>query len=118
MSPVTSPSPGRIYGVARALRELEMARSSFYSPAPRTEDRVDGCRPDRGDPSGAGGIAVLRRGPSQSVGPVAQGSKSVELFMRWFSRLITSSPVLRPAFSAGLPGTTLAISVLRPGLIV
>ncbi len=30
MSPATSPSTGRIYGVARVLREWELARSSFY----------------------------------------------------------------------------------------
>ncbi len=30
MSPATSPSTGRIYGVARVLRAWELARSSFY----------------------------------------------------------------------------------------
>src|SRR2546428_3935519 len=44
--------------------------------AARTEDGVGRRDIDRKDPRGPGGLAVLWRGPSQSVGPVAHGGGS------------------------------------------
>src|SRR2546426_10019614 len=44
--------------------------------AARTEDGVQRRDIDRKDPRGPGGLAVLWRRPSQSVGPVAHGGGS------------------------------------------
>ena len=90
MSRAASPFTERRYGVARVTREWEMARSSFTISGPSrhdhpgaaaawTEDRLERRRATWENPRGAGGFAVLRRGPSQSVGAAAfPGSAHVE----------------------------------------
>src|SRR5207245_2467104 len=68
--------------------------------AARTEDGVQRRDIDRKDPRGPGGLAVLWRRPSQSVGPVAHGGGCA-------TTAADSARGPRPAFATG---TTTAAS--------
>jgi len=88
MSPATSPSTGRIYGVARVLRAWELARSSFYYQ--RTVVRP-ACRVgERRGPKTAWTDAVLAASPFYG-----EGHRKVWARLR-FAGVRTSKPrVLR-----------------------